>query len=236
MTMPNWVENQIVINASSDVLDEIQNKVRTTFTNDDGSVEDRHLIAQSLVPMPEEIALLDGTDDNVRRFKDLEGNVIKLDQMKAMSFYSMNDEELLGEGYTMEKLTEQELEELREKYGASDWYAWNVRNYGTKWGDVETQLIRRDKESLEYAFETAWSPAPQMIEKIGDKFDIKNISYKYFSIENGDKGGFTFDSNGRVVESHWEVLDESYYTMGDDVEPVGSTNAQAQEKAQEIFG
>ena len=93
--------------------------------------------------MPEEISNLDGTGDTIRRFRDLDGNVVKVDEMRAMSFYQMNDEELLGEGYTMETLTEDELKELDEKYGAHDWYDWNNKNYGTKkkggWSKEETE-------------------------------------------------------------------------------------------------
>ena len=114
--MPNWVENKITIEADATVLDEIQNKVRTTYTDEDGNQQERQLIATNLIPMPDEIRMLDGTETNIRRFKDLDGNLVKIDQMRAVTFYSMNDEELLGEGYTMETLTGKELEELDEKY------------------------------------------------------------------------------------------------------------------------
>jgi hypothetical protein len=233
--MPNWVDNEITIKSSQDKIDYIQNKVRTMIQDDEGNDVERHLIAQSLLPMPEEIAMLDGTDTNLRRFKDLDGNVVKVPQMTAMSYYSMNEEELLAEGYTMEKLTDDEIKSLKDKYGASDWYSWNVLNYGTKWGDCDTSCVRVDKTTLIYAFGTAWSPAFPMIEKIARELEVE-IEYKYFSIENGDKGNATFNNKGHITLQHWEELDESYYRFDDDVEPVGSTNAQAQKKAQEIFG
>jgi len=153
-----------------------------------------------------------------------------------MQFYNMNDEELLGEGYTMETLTGKELDELDEKYGAHDWYNWNVNNYGTKWGDCETRMINRDKESLEYTFDTAWAPAYPMIEKISKEYDVKKIFYKFFSMENGDKGSATFNEDGRIIKQEWEELDESYFRFADDVEVPESTSAQSKDKAQEIFG
>ena len=218
--MPNWVENHITIEADATVLDEIQNKVRTTYTDEYGNQQERHLIATNLIPMPDEIRMLDGTETNIRRFKDLDGNLVKVDQMTAVTFYSMNDEELLGEGYTMETLTGKELEELDEKYGAHDWYNWNVNNYGTKWGDCETRMINRDKESLEYAFDTAWSPAYPMIEKIAIEYDVKKIIYRFFSMENGDKGSATFNENGRIIKQEWEELDDSLYRIFSDVEKI----------------
>ncbi len=227
--MPNWVENKITIEADATVLDEIQNKVRTTFTDEDGNQLERHLIATNLIPMPDEIRMLDGTETNIRRFKDLDGNSVKIDQMRAVTFYSMNDEELLGEGYTMETLTGKELEELDEKYGAHDWYNWNVNNYGTKWGDCETRMINRDKESLEYTFDTAWAPAYPMIEKIAREYDVKKIIYRFFSMENGDKGSATFNEDGRIIKQEWEELDDSLYRTVSDVEKIEGVSVSGKE-------
>jgi hypothetical protein len=228
-TMPNWVENKITIEADANVLDEIQNQVRTTYTDENGNEQERHLIATTLIPMPEEIRNLDGTETNIRRFKDLDGNIVKVDQIKAMTFYNMNDEELLGEGFTMETLTEDELKELDEKYGAHDWYNWNIANYGTKWGDVETRMINRDKESLEYTFDTAWAPAYPLIEKISKKYTVKKIEYRFFSMENGDKGSATFNNDGRIIRQEWEELDESLFMPLDLSEPQRDTNKQLQD-------
>jgi len=227
--MPNWVENHITIEADATVLDEIQNKVRTTYTDEDGNQQERHLIATNSIPMPDETRMLDGTETNIRRFKDLDGNLVKVDQMTAVTFYSMNDEELLGEGYTMETLTGKELEELDEKYGAHDWYNWNVNNYGTKWGDCETRMINRDKESLEYTFDTAWSPAYPMIEKIAIEYDVKKIIYRFFSMENGDKGSATFNEDGRIIKQEWEELDDSLYRIFSDVEKIEGVSVSGKE-------
>jgi hypothetical protein len=234
--MPNWVENTIIIKGLEIELDAIENKVRKTIVTEENGEETIYDLAGQLYPMPEEIRNLDGTGDTIRRFKDLDGNVVKVDQMTAMSFAQMNDEELIGEGFTMETLTEDELKELDEKYGAHDWYAWNNNNYGTKWGDCETKVIRDNKNTLVYYFDTAWSPSIPLTEKIAQTWSIDEIEHKYFSIENADKGSVKFDSEGRVVMQHWEELDESYYRFADDVEVPESTGAQAKDNAQEIFG
>ena len=97
--MPNWVDNDLVIKGLQIELDAIENKVRRTIEVE-GQEKVIHDIAGQLVPMPDEIRVLDGTGENVRRFRNLKGEVVKVDQMRAMSFYSMNDEELLGEGFT----------------------------------------------------------------------------------------------------------------------------------------
>lgn len=216
--MPNWVDNTIVIKGEESVLDNIENKVRKTITTEERGEEVIHDLAGQLVPMPEEIRNLDGTRDNIRRFRDLDGNVVKVDQMKAMTYYQMNDEELLGEGYTMEMLTEDELKDLDEKYGAHDWYDWSNLNYGTKWGDCDTVVKRENKKTLVYSFSSAWSPAIKLTQKIAENCSIDEIVHEYFSIENGDKGSCNINSEGRVTKSYWEELDESYYRFTDDVE------------------
>ena len=216
--MPNWVDNTIIIKGEESVLDNIENKVRKTITTEERGEEVIHDLAGQLVPMPEEIRNLDGTRDNIRRFRDLDGNVVKVNQMKAMTYYQMNDEELLGEGYTMEKLTEDELKDLDEKYGAHDWYDWSNLNYGTKWGDCDTVVKRENKKTLVYSFSSAWSPAIKLTQKIAENCSIDEIVHKYFSIENGDKGNCNINSEGRVTKSYWEELDEAYYRFTDDVE------------------
>tara|TARA_A100001201_G_scaffold142880_1_gene142367 strand:- start:2815 stop:3489 length:675 start_codon:yes stop_codon:yes gene_type:complete len=224
--MPNWVDNDLVIKGLQIELDAIENKVRRTIEVE-GQEKVIHDIAGQLVPMPDEIRVLDGTGENVRRFRNLKGEVVKVDQMRAMSFYNMNDEELLGEGFTMEKLTEDELNELDDKYGAHDWYAWSNLNYGTKWGDCDTVCNRVDKNTLVYTFQTAWSPSFPMTQKIAERWSVDKIVHEFFSIENGNKGYIHFDDDGNQIKQYFEELDESYYIYDD---------TEASKKAREIFG
>ena len=232
--MPNWVDNDLVIKGLQIELDAIENKVRRTIEVE-GQEKVIHDIAGQLVPMPDEIRVLDGTGENVRRFRNLKGEVVKVDQMRAMSFYSMNDEELLGEGFTMEKLSEDELNELDDKYGAHDWYAWSNLNYGTKWGDCDTVCNRVDKNNLVYTFQTAWSPSFPMTQKIAERWSVDKIVHEFFSIENGNRGYIHFDDNGNQIKQYFEELDESYYIYDDDVETEASSS-EASKKAREIFG
>ena len=232
--MPNWVDNDLVIKGLQIELDAIENKVRRTIEVE-GQEKVIHDIAGQLVPMPDEIRMLDGTGENVRRFRNLKGEVVKVDQMRAMSFYSMNDEELLGEGFTMEKLTEDELNELDDKYGAHDWYAWSNLNYGTKWGDCDTVCNRVDKNNLVYTFQTAWSPSFPMTQKIAERWSVDKIVHEFFSIENGNRGYIHFDDNGNQIKQYFEELDESYYIYDDDVETEASSS-EASKIAREIFG
>ena len=53
-------------------------------------------------------------------------------------------------------------EQLIEKYGADNWYDWRIANWGTKWEVNECYgdpFISDDGETIEFGFDTAWSPA-----------------------------------------------------------------------------
>jgi hypothetical protein len=45
------------------------------------------------------------------------------------------------------------------KYGAPDWYSWQIKNWGTKW-DVQADpgQIERARDTLTVSFDSAWSP------------------------------------------------------------------------------
>lgn len=54
---------------------------------------------------------------------------------------------------------------LQKLYGASDWYAWQAANWGTKW-DVTSNVEEINKNTLFYDFISAWSPPIQWLSKI----------------------------------------------------------------------
>ena len=49
-----------------------------------------------------------------------------------------------------------------EKYGATTWYSWSIRNWGTKWNACETEVI--DDDTI--IFETAWSSPMPILRKL----------------------------------------------------------------------
>ena len=61
-----------------------------------------------------------------------------------------------------------------EKYGFADWYDWCVNNWGTKWDvGAENGIERINDTSLEFSFDSAWSPPTTAFEKLcGMGFEI----------------------------------------------------------------
>lgn len=93
--------------------------------------------------------------------------------------------------------TSEQIKELEEKYGASDWYHWRLSNWGTKWNASQTEVI--DDTTVE--FDTAWStpePIPQMLSL---KFPDTYVSIKYADEDLGHNCGFYTYLNGDLVEN-----------------------------------
>lgn len=68
-------------------------------------------------------------------------------------------------------LTEAEVIELELKYGAADWYDWQSKHWGTKWGIYGTKVHELDGDGspILIEFQTAWGPpTPDMMRKIDD--------------------------------------------------------------------
>ena len=86
---------------------------------------------------------------------------------------------------------------LLKKYGASNWYDWNCKHYGTKW-DVEGALICLGKGKLGYTFDSAWAPPAEGILRISKKYPQLTFTLEY------DEPGMDF--SGVVVVKGGKVL------------------------------
>lgn len=71
----------------------------------------------------------------------------------------------------------------------TDWYDWNVENWGTKWeiyDVVDWDWI--EPTHLSYAFETAWSPPEPVIEKLAELYPDIEITHTYSEMGAGYAG------------------------------------------------
>lgn len=93
-------------------------------------------------------------------------------------------------------------EQFMEKYGASDWYNWQVQNWGTKWdiGGDDGLIQRLDDNTLQASFDSAWAPPVQAYEKLcALGFEIK----AYY-----DEPGMCFCG---MVTGDEDFFDDEYY-------------------------
>lgn len=66
-----------------------------------------------------------------------------------------------------------------EKYGAKDWYDWNVANWGTKWDFALDNVERPDANTVTAAFDSAWAPPIGAYNKLLELgFEIEAFYYE----------------------------------------------------------
>lgn len=77
--------------------------------------------------------------------------------------------------------------------GESDWYAWNVENWGTKW-DISSPTINEDSDdSISFGFSSAWSPPVTAFETWARGQDNVTFKLDYFEPGMAYAGTATFD-------------------------------------------
>lgn len=75
-------------------------------------------------------------------------------------------------------------QQLIEKYGAIDWYDWNVNNWGTKWNCTANGFERTGEMSIKFSCETAWAPPTTLYQRIADQ-EFGEYDVKAFYLEEG---------------------------------------------------
>lgn len=195
-TMPNWCSNSLHIKGDRQQLRDFQERV--TKTNDDGNVE--YAILPSLYPTPTELR------EAVAGHFTPEPNE--------------NWAKLLAEGEITQEWYDELVERNRKgyaiaqeniaKYGYSDWYGWCVDKWGTKWGDCDTVLHGDASDgSLDFTFESAWSPPVDGIIHISTMFpDL--VFMMSWAEEGMDFYGGMAVKNGthKLVEGEISALDD----------------------------
>ena len=104
-------------------------------------------------------------------------------------------ETMQNENLEAEAVTEERLEELKEKFGFDNWYDWAYSNWGTKW---VTSVARDNVEmytwtdegietaQLSFVVDSAWSPPYVLLEYIANEYDL-DIHDRWWE-EGGEAG------------------------------------------------
>lgn len=77
--------------------------------------------------------------------------------------------------------------------GYSDWYQWNIDNWGTKWGSYSVGKL--DMETGQFKFDTAWSFPTPIFEKLAEMFPSITFDCKCFD------EGWNFAGQGQFGNS-----------------------------------
>lgn len=78
------------------------------------------------------------------------------------------------------------------KHSRNWWYTWNINNWGTKWGGYSCERPAINQ----FTFETAWSPAPKIIEVMSKAFPAVTLKYSWADEDTGYNCGRALYHNG----------------------------------------
>lgn len=97
-----------------------------------------------------------------------------------------------------------------------NWYAWNNRNWGTKWDVAGSVDFNLNDEGLHYSFDTAWAPpVPALVELSTQYPDLEIVNA--WEEEQGFGSTMTFN-NGEMEEDgeyNWLCPECDYRELGD---------------------
>ena len=69
---------------------------------------------------------------------------------------------------------------IPDDFKGDGWYTWCVNNWGTKWGDYETQLFKEQVDEAIFHYQTAWGPfSDEFFQKISKPFPTLTFLIQY---------------------------------------------------------
>lgn len=146
--MPNWCENTLLIKGNKDAIAKFKKQA------DDGRTE---LSLNNFVQMPTE-------------FEDIKTGGMQINGKLTEKWREVDGESI--------PVSQSELDELKTKYGADNWYDWTHKMWGTKW-DVTADLLEQTKTTLKYGFESAWSPPSEWLRQVAIMFPTLHFELEY---------------------------------------------------------
>ena len=146
--MPNWTNNNIVITGEGDDLEKFMLKI-TDIEPTDGQPA-YHLT--NCMPRPK---IFKNVHQGARTFDDVRVDVWFEDEDGARPMLDLTKEELI------------------EKYGTYQPVDWEYKNWGTKWGDCQTELLFQGENKIVMTFDSAWGEPFRLLNEIARKYNLK---------------------------------------------------------------
>lgn len=208
--MPNWCSNKTEISGPED---QVERLLQNATVTDDHGVQEVSFAA--LIPMPE---ILIGTTSPTPTG---EFDSTRYDEW-------VNDPE--NEHWTAEKVEEVRIkhyeaitkaEEALAATGYSNWWDWQLDNWGVKWGDSGSVVDALDPPrdghvAVTVAYDTPWGPfADDFWNKISRMYPDIEFTNVYEEPGMCFSGG-TRHHNGRMIASEHRQWDDVDFDLGED--------------------
>jgi hypothetical protein len=86
----------------------------------------------------------------------------------------------------------------KEIYGENNWYDWNIKNWGTKWGAYAMPSSQSNEKTI--YFDTAWSTPFPVIVALSKKFPEETFRLAFADEDRGSNLGIVTLKGGEVIE------------------------------------
>ena len=214
--MPNWVITKIYITGPEDKIKEFEGKCLRPNRDEDGEFQ-RTFSFDRIKQRPEELTNTISPDPKpkVRKVKDMQGNEIVVEVYRDI-INEWDIQSAIKRGETppepipCNNATPDQQEELRRKYGSSDWYGWNCDNWGTKWDCSDSTYNEEDKI---LQFQTAWACPEKIIAEMKLSFPDLRFDGSYADEDFGSNVGYIEDGLLYPLENLSEEACETAATL-----------------------
>jgi len=157
--MPNHITQYLTIDAPPKHHKTI---VKLLRSKNNGDIDFNRIVRQ---PLPIALTVSGSTDSIITCKKNFKCGISK----KAHNDY-LNAPECRIET----PITDKMRDKYYEKYGAINWYDWNIKHWGTKWNAYDTELLGIEDRHISYCFNTAWSIPSAYYDQL--RKELKKIS------------------------------------------------------------
>ena len=214
--MPNWVITKIYITGPEDKIKEFEGKCLRPNRGEDGEFQ-RTFSFDRIKQRPKELVNTISPDPKpeVRKVKDMQGNEIVVEVYRDI-INEWDIQSAIKRGETppepipCNNATPYQQEELRRKYGHSDWYGWNCDNWGTKWDCSDSHYTEEDKI---LQFQTAWACPEKIIAEMKLAFPDLRFDGSYADEDFGSNVGYLENGFPYAFENLSEEACETAATL-----------------------
>lgn len=214
--MPNWVITKIYITGPEDKIKEFEGKCLRPNRDEDGEFQ-RTFSFDRIKQRPEELVntISPSPKPEVRKVKDMQGNEIVVEVYRDI-INEWDIQSAIKRGETppepipCNNATPDQQEELRQKYGSSNWYDWNLDNWGTKWDCSDSHYTEEDKI---LQFQTAWACPDKIIAEMKLMFPDLKFNGNYADEDFGSNVGYIEDGLLYPLENLSEEACETAATL-----------------------
>ena len=198
--MPNWVDNNVKIKGSKENIKKFSEALDKTMEMTNYSSEDKEVrsyvrICESIFPQPEELSgIREGRNQNADLFwwdVDENGKKVIVENFEQMLERDSNEK------ITTKNLTIEEMIDFTIKYKSFNWYDWRLIHWGSKTGDLYTEMKFNNDNEIELFCESAWDPLRALFIGVSNKYDL-DVTINWIE-ESGYYGTFAV-TNGNVTK------------------------------------